>query len=235
MNAFLPFLRAAKHPVKSGYDEEKYMAEACENYEAKNDKDFAFVHIVAVLSDLPKFDSRISAQDAEELEQAESRMTNNNVPPMGAAMDRPQGSKAAKNEAARRISQERIENRRQRSLDAIASGQFRMAEAANRSARTSNLNQRALMFERRGNFVEADRILEEIKQLDEQWAIEDAAKEAAVLGGSRRNSLESIMESEEDEFHHPPRAGADTPPLPALGGAQGGAQLPDGQVPQVPL
>ena len=75
------------------------------------------------------------------------------------------------------------------------------------------------MFERRGNFVEADRILEEIKQLDEQWAIEDAAKEAAVLGASRRNSLESVMESEEDEFRHPP--------LPALGGAE----LPDGQVP----
>ena len=67
-------------------------------------------------------------------------------------------------------------------MDAIASGQFRMAEAANRSARTSNLNQRALIAKRRGNLEEADRILDEIKQLDEQWAIEDAAKEAANVG-----------------------------------------------------
>ena len=226
MNKFLPYLRAAKIPVKSGYDEAKYIADACEQYKEDNDREFAFCHVIEVLSDLAKFDSKITAKEAEELENENLDATNNNVPPMGAGLDRPQGSKAAKSAAARQISQERVEAKRQRSLDAIASGQFRMAEAANRSARTSNLNQRALMFERRGNFQEADRILEEIRQLDEQWALDDAAKEAEMMGPARRNSLEnsltSVLEAEDEQ-------------LPALGGGEPRAAPLDGDEPRAAI
>ena len=103
MNAFLPYYRASKQQPKSGYKDDDYLEDACDNYESKENTEFKFRHVVTYLQCMPKFDASLSEKEAEELAKPSGSNTNNNVPIMGGTMERPIGSKASKDLAVRTL------------------------------------------------------------------------------------------------------------------------------------
>ena len=166
MNAFLPYYRASKQQPKSGYKDDDYLEDACDSYEAKENIEFKFRHVVTYLQCMPKFDASLSEKEAEELAKPSGSNTNNNVPIMGGTMERPIGSKASKD----------------------------LADSVLKTSRTSNLVERAKALEKRGKYEEADKVWKQIEDLDEQYALEDAALKAKANQEDQLPSAERMLE-----------------------------------------
>ena len=231
MNKFLPYLREVKNPPKSGYTEDQYVEEACEQYESTENKEFNFRHVIEYLSVMPKFDSSMTEAQAIECSKETANTTNNNVPIMGGALDRPMGSKKAKDLAARTMNLEKQQRENQKTMSSIAQGQHRIADSLTRNQRFQDLVERAKFLERRGKLEEAEAVWDEIEALHKQNAKED--KKAAKKQRAKSPTVDDVMDlldsdgdGDDDDVPDHLGQGNDNDNLPPLDGVGGqGAQV----------
>ena len=65
MNKFVPCYRYVKNNPKSGWsNEDDFISGACEEYSNRNNSTFKYVHVVEVLSKLPRFDPCLTPEQA---------------------------------------------------------------------------------------------------------------------------------------------------------------------------
>ena len=98
MNKWIPHYRSAINQRKSGENDKDVIKRALESYYDEHREHFGFLHVCEILYQLPKFDPRISQDEANEAERERKAIQKSNevVAVMGAKMDRPIGSKKAK-------------------------------------------------------------------------------------------------------------------------------------------
>lgn len=193
MNTFIGYYRSAKHPPKTGRNENDYLEDAKEQFLNEQQTEFKFGHVVSYLSTMPKFDSSVSESKLQEIEKEVT--TINNTAPMGATLARPIGSKAAKTAEERTVATERMENRRNITMDKIADSSYRLSSRMDLQRRVNTLLEKAKMYERRGKEDKVDEIYEEIEKLESEAAAAIKAADAAMEELAMRNSIYSVPTS----------------------------------------
>ena len=151
---------------------------------------YKFSHLLDTLCQMPKFNWRLDQQTADEANDNQGGSTgkkkkkkagdplyNELGAAMGATMERPMGSKAAKKLSREMSSQASVDTRKLTEFSRVASSNDRMARAMEDCNYQDGLVQQANMFRMMGNMAECQRVMNELSEFLKMRRDAQAARE----------------------------------------------------------
>jgi len=179
MNLFMPFLKRVYGCPPSGVPKEEYPNIAATDFHEHYDRPFKFLHCVAILKQLPKFDPESGVDeeaiieidddddgedDGDKKPSAKPSATNKIGNPMGANMARPIGQKAAKKALAAKP----VEDAKAAALSNLATSHARLATVAENQSDMEYLFTEFKMYQDLGMTGEAQNTLAKLREAREE-------------------------------------------------------------------
>ena len=210
LNEWNAFYKQIKDSKPSGTTEEDMRNMADELYSEMNDaRPFNFRHVVDTLHQMPKFnpmhedynldDMSGVGDDDDDADATTGSKTNNNKAPMGSAMERPMGSKKAKQQLKDSVSLLSIASQRAKTLEKMAKSGLHIAKVMQHTAKMQSMSANARMYLSIGHREEGLKIMEELKILQMQNNIEEEeeGEEENIGGGASLATTNSMPTSVE--------------------------------------
>jgi hypothetical protein len=166
VNKFIGFLRKAKDPPKSGFNEQAYIDVAKQMFLSDVSKAFGYEHCVPVLSILPRFDSSLPTGATEAGEGY-----NQVGAVMGSSMERPIGSKTAKALKAKQIAKDRKASPKLAVMKELSRSSAAIAKSIEKRRISDAKVSLAKLYASMGNNVRACEVMQDLEaeaQADEE-------------------------------------------------------------------
>jgi hypothetical protein len=174
VNRFIKFLRKAKDPPKSGFNEQAYIDAAKQMFLSDGSKAFGYEHCVPVLSILPRFDSTLPTGATEAGEGY-----NQVGAVMGSSMERPIGSKTAKALKAKQIAKDRKASPKLAVMKELSRSSAAIAKSIEKRRIYDAKVSLAKLYTSMGNDVRACEVMQDLEDLEAEAQADEEERRPA--------------------------------------------------------